>query len=267
VASVGAHIGFAGAIWTDRPHMQVLAPMLPLCYHTTDIGMRMRTARYLGATKKAIIALRNYYKIELPHISALPRLDPPAVAFPHPTHFTSLEDGTTRCAFKYTAQPYVDKLIFHGTMGKDKVFVKFVRRYSKEAHLKCASLGFAPALRGFDLIPGGWYMVVMDLLREGYHGLDQSDAKGSFQNEIREKVERLHQEGFVHGDIRTTNIMVDKKGSPGMMLVDFDWSGEIGQTRYPINVNNETIKRPYGAHDNELILAQHDITMIDFMFQ
>ena len=267
VLITGAHIGFAGAVWTDRPHLQVLAPMLPLCYHTTDVGMRMRTARYLGATKKAIFALMNYYKIELPHISALPRLDPPIVAFPHPSHFTALEDGTTRRAFKYSFQPDVDKLIFYGTAGEDRIFIKFVRRYSKEAHLKCASLGFAPALRGFDLIPGGWSMVVMDFVGDRYHGLDESDAKGSFESEIREKVTQLHQEGFVHGDIRTTNVLVDKGGSPGMILVDFDWAGVIGETRYPMNVNNETIKRPYGAHDNEFILAQHDMTMIDFMFQ
>ena len=109
-------------------------------------------------------------------------------------------------------------------------------------------------------------MVVMDFIGDVYHGLDKSHMKASFEIEVREKVNCLHQEGFVHGDIRTTNVMVDKNGSPGIMLVDFDWAGVIGEAQYPMNVNNETIKRPYGAYDNELILAQHDIMMIDFMF-
>ena len=54
-----------------------------------------------------------------------------------------------------------------------------------------------------------------------------------------------------------------KNGSPGIMLVDFDWAGVIGEVRYPMNVNNVDIKRPDGAHDNELVVAQHDMLMID----
>ncbi|THH06589.1 hypothetical protein EW145_g3980 [Phellinidium pouzarii] len=51
----GAHIGFAGAVWTDTPHVQVLCPVLPLFYHQTDTKMRERAARCFGAAKKAII--------------------------------------------------------------------------------------------------------------------------------------------------------------------------------------------------------------------
>jgi tRNA A-37 threonylcarbamoyl transferase component Bud32 len=131
----------------------------------------------------------------------------------------------------------------------------------------CSSLGFAPALRGFEVIPGGWYIVVMDFIDDEYHDLKDSPAKGSFETEVREKVTSLHQAGFVHGDIRSTNIMVKTNGSPGIMLVDFDWAGVIGEVRYPMNVNNVDIKRPDGAHDNELVMAQHDMLMIDFMFE
>lgn len=110
-------------------------------------------------------------------------------------------------------------------------------------------------------------MVVMDFIDDGvYCDLEDSPNKASFESEVRNKVTSLHQAGFVHGDIRTTNIMVKKNGSPGIMLVDFDWAGEIKKVRYPMNVNFVDIKRPSGARDNELIMAEHDVKMIDFMF-
>jgi serine/threonine protein kinase len=268
----GAHIGFAGAIWTDRPHLQVLAPILPLFYHASDDDMRMQTARCLGATKKAILSLQNYYQFKLPSLAALLPAQLTNLAFPHPIQYLSLDDGTIR-TFKYSSQLYEDKLVFCGTVGNDKICIKFVRRYSKEAHLKCSSLGFAPALRGFDLIPGGWYMVVMDFIDDMYHNLEDSlttasfKTKAEFKTEAREKLASLHQGGVAHGDVRPTNIMVKRDGSSGIMLVDFDWAGEIGKVRYPMNVNNVDIKRPHGVHDNELILAQHDMVMIDYMFE
>jgi len=72
----------------------------------------------------------------------------------------------------------------------------------------------------------------------------------------------LHQEGWVHGDIRDSNIMV-KKSSPfeTFQLVDFDWSGRIGEARYPLDVNTTSVKRPDAVAGGELIKAEHDIEM------
>jgi hypothetical protein len=266
VLIAGAHIGFAGAIWTDRPHLQVLAPTLPLFYHASDVDMRIQTARCLAATKRAINALKKYYEDELPYLNTLLPPQHPNLAFPHQSQYVCLTDGTIQ-PFKYVSHLQEDKLVFSGVAGNVKICIKFVRQYSKEAHLRCSSLGFAPRLRGFQQIPGGWYMVVMDFIDDMYHDLSNSFVKASFQPEVEEKVIGLHQEGFVHGDLRDTNIMVKRNGTPGIMLVDFDWAGVIGEVRYPMNVNNVDIKRPDGAHDNELIMTQHDIRMIDFMFE
>jgi serine/threonine protein kinase len=260
----GAHIGFAGAVWTDRPHLQVLSPTLPLFYHATDVTMRTMAARYFGAAKKAILALKRYYKSELPNINPLNNANRPDPVFPHPTRYASLEDSTPR-TFKYLSHLDNDKLIFSGKENDDDICIKFVRRYSKDAHLKCSELGFAPALRGFERIDGGWYMVVMDLLDETYRDLHDSPRKATFSEEILEKVVTLHQAGYVHGDIRTTNIMVKRSGS-GIMLVDFDWAGVIGEVRYPMNVNTEEIKRPRGVYDNELIMPAHDTEMVENLF-
>lgn len=42
--------------------------------------------------------------------------------------------------------------------------VKFVLRYSVEAHQKCAELGFTPQLKGYKDLPGGWKMVIMEAI-------------------------------------------------------------------------------------------------------
>lgn len=125
---------------------------------------------------------------------------------------TAERHGTIH-TFEYLFQLEKNRLLFCGAEGDDKVCIKFVRQYSKEAHLKCASLGFAPALRGFELIPGGWYLVVMDFIDDKYHDLRKSLNIASFETEVQEKVASLHQAGFVHGDIRGVNIMVKKDDS------------------------------------------------------
>ena len=109
-------------------------------------------------------------------------------------------------------------------------------------------------------------MIVMDFVDDSYQLLEDSNDKASFSSEFKEKLVSFHQAGYVHGDIRTTNIMVKKTGEPGIILLDFDWAGKVGEVRYPMNVNNRDIKRPDGAVDGRLILAEHDIEMMDFMF-
>ena len=253
-------------MWTDRPHIEVLAPTLPLFYHRTDVEMRERAARYLGAAKKAINALKGYYTEVLPSIHKLLPMDRPNPTFPYQKEYTSLKDSTKQ-TFEYMRQLSTDKLVFRGVGVNDtNVCVKFVRRYSKDVHLKCSALGFAPALLGFESLPGGWHMVVMDFVDDTYELLDDSAFKHLFSNEVRERLVQLHQAGWVHGDVRATNIMVKKNGQPGIMLLDFDWAGKIGEVRYPMNVNVTEVRRPDGAIDKKLVLAEHDMAMIGYMF-
>lgn len=258
----GAHVGFAGAVWIDRPHLQVLSPTLPLFYHATDVTMRMTAARHFGAAKKAISSLEHYYKH---YIDALE--PPPQPEFPHPNHFISVSDQEHH-DIRYVAPLFADKLIFHAQTDGEDVCVKFVYRYSRAVHDFCASSGFAPRLRGFDSIPGGWWMVTMDYVNDEYEELEMltMDARAHFHEEITATIEKLHQRGFVHGDIRASNILVKKNGEPGIKLIDFDWAGVIGEVRYPMNVNRVQIGRPEGAYDGELIMANHDIDMVKIVF-
>lgn len=181
-------------------------------------------ARHLGAFKKAVHSLEGYYKSD-PSVDKASRQTSCYQIFPYQTHFASLLDLATQ-HFEYISQPISDKLLF----------IKFTRHYSQEAHSLCASMGAAPQLLGFEMIAGDWCMVVMDRIGEEYVEFHESSCTPLVVNKLRDVLSRLHQAGFVHGDIRDTNIMVPRSGEPNFMLVDFDWAGKIGEVRYPMNV-------------------------------
>ncbi|KAG6329174.1 hypothetical protein ID866_9916 [Astraeus odoratus] len=84
----GPYITFAGGAWESRPVIQTLSHPLPMHYHDTDINMRMKVARHLGALKKAIHALEEYYRglTSAVFTSSLQ-------LFPYPAHFLSLQDN------------------------------------------------------------------------------------------------------------------------------------------------------------------------------
>ena len=166
---------------------------------------------------------------------------------------------------RYLSHMDNSKLLFAAESGdNEKICIKFVRHYSEDVHAFCASKGFAPALEGFEELPGGWHMVVMEMIGEDYCRLMDFSPRYSHHDDIVKKLTSLHQAGYVHGDVRDTNIMVKKDGSQGFKVVDFDWSGRIGEVRYPMNVyRSGRLRRPVEAKDGQLIKAEHDIWMLN----
>lgn len=69
--------------------------------------------------------------------------------------------------------------------------------------------------------------------------------------EIQRVVTVLHDGGFVHGDIRDANMMTrnqwgTQEKAQNLLLLDFDWAGPKGVTKYPPNLNLQTVKRHEG---------------------
>ncbi|KAG5653092.1 hypothetical protein H0H81_002317 [Sphagnurus paluster] len=168
-----------------------------------------------------------------------------------------------------------DKLVFFGELsaGGGEVCIKFTRSYSKEAHELCVMLDIAPRLRGFEKIPGGWYMVVMDRIDEGYYSYNNFRKSSKFHaahtsplhDAIWKGLKSFHDRGFVHGDVRDVNLMVARSGEARFRLIDFDWAGEVGKVLYPMNVNTEGLWRPPNAYDNNPITIEHDEQMMEYI--
>ena len=230
--------------------------------------MRQSAARHIGAFTKALRSLQELYeKFNRRTPEDFKDLQP---EFPHPRCYTTLDGKNHR--FRYISILQDSKLLFVvETDAGERLCVKFVRTYAPTVHEQCAALGMSPPLRGFNAVPGGWHMVVMDLLEEYecLHGVKRSlsdEEKERLREELGSKLRDLHQKNSVHGDVRDANVMV-RRGELEWRLVDFDWSGEIGEVRYPMNVNRGPgLRRPKDALDGELILADHDMEMLHYLF-
>jgi len=70
-----------------------------------------------------------------------------------------------------------------------------------EAHFNMPSMGFAPALKGFERVAGGWYMIVMDAITDkSVTSTNKCLAIRANQGESS----RSSSTGYVHGDLRDT---------------------------------------------------------------
>jgi serine/threonine protein kinase len=185
-------------------------------------------------------------------------------AFPYQTHY---QDETGQVIdFKYESR-IPEKLVFFAKANQEELpslCVKFVRRYSADAHLLLAEAGHAPKLRSFTSLPGGWHMVVMDASPFSLLSSISRKSCNIAVSTVQNAVGILHKHNFVHGDIRDCNILahVDDKENAIIHIIDFDWAGKIGEARYPMRVNTKSVARPSGVGDGELITTHHDLQMI-----
>ena len=246
----------------------MLTPAIPSHYHSDNVTIRGMFIRQVVAFRRAMATLESYYEKltsgSLPSSTSNP-------THPYMTSYTPA-GSSGPVLFEYT-ECLPGRLVFFGHSDKDGLLcIKFTRHYSKEVHEFCAKEGFAPRLHAIEYLPDGWQMVVMEDVRADYVNLKtfllsnvDPSQRDSLLGNIRRSLVKLHQAGFVHGDIRDVNILVEESGLDGtFLLVDFEMGGEIGKAVYPPLMNTTSVTRPGGVWENELVLAEHDMAMVDF---
>ena len=132
-----------------------------------------------------------------------------------------------------------------------QVLVKLVpRSYSRDAHKHMADNGLAPKLYGYAELEGAPTAYVMEYLDpctwQTLHEFLKSNATAVDRTRLQEAVygiiEKLESKNYVHGDLRSNNIMIRtdvKEKSMDLRVIDFDWAGEAGQVRYPAERNRD----------------------------
>jgi serine/threonine protein kinase len=186
--------------------------------------------------------------------------------FPYKTSFISLAGKLVN--FKYSKRPFDDILLFRAeTADNNALAIKYTRQYSLEAHILLSENGLAPKLHGFESIPGGWKMVVMEYIDESYQLLSEVEPmnREQFRDSIQHSVSLLHKYGFVHGDLRTSNILVSKSHSKAL-IIDFDAAGKAGEVVYPPNLNTADIKWPRSVRDGVSVTKEHDNYIFKSLF-
>ncbi|ETW76127.1 hypothetical protein HETIRDRAFT_455690 [Heterobasidion irregulare TC 32-1] len=136
------------------------------------------------------------------------------------------------------------------------------------------------------MVRGGLTMVVMDRI-EGQNAFSRfgksypqdSDSPSEVEDlsfnkvkvDVKKAVDLLHSSNLVFGDLRRPNIMVvrrpgtgDSLEYDGGMLIDFDWAGPVGQTKYPSVINDSgEIDWAEGVKAGTLIEKHHDLDEVD----
>ncbi|PIL29567.1 hypothetical protein GSI_08203 [Ganoderma sinense ZZ0214-1] len=102
----------------------------------------------------------------------------------------------------------------------------------------------APAFLHGELIPGTHTRLVLmetlagATLEQLLASPDPAAVSEADLADVRTAVAVLHRHGFVHGDIRPSNVLVQRPapesdGPARAFLLDFDWAGRAGEARYP----------------------------------
>ena len=242
---------------------------LSLGFHASNNIIRL--ARIFGALSRCRVDLKDYYdsvtNLTYPRLSCL---------FPNPTPVDpsrSLPQLTYRQFLSRAGQP-ISTIIDLGNATtamyaanlsdtNREVIVKFTVRYNDAAHRLLAEAQLAPTLHFCERVIGDLYMIAMDhadgksvwQLRE-----DKTPVPQLIWKKVEEALHLLHEHDIVFGDLQDPNILylaseVPSKGR--VFLVDFDWPGKDGESRYPATLNpgnawaEEVL--PYGimrkAHD------------------
>ncbi|KAJ2913993.1 hypothetical protein MD484_g6412, partial [Candolleomyces efflorescens] len=269
ISIAGPWLVVLGAVLTSNAVVQRLTDYVWLGHSRVidDIATK-RVARIFTALRQSVAQLKSFYQTLSPSPSANDRFFPLARSYveQHSSQVISfqykrpLKQDTPSCV-AFLAE----------TSSGRQVVVKFVERYGAEAHQLLADAGRAPALLYCGKIwhndqstRDGCYprkMVVMEYLcGETLEGV----ASSATRQAVLKAVQHLHVNGLVHGDVRPPNIMImdgtDGDEGSRVRILDFDWAGREGEARYPYRLSPGLWAD--GVRDNELILAAHDLEMV-----
>ncbi|ESK85880.1 Pkinasedomain-containingprotein [Moniliophthora roreri MCA 2997] len=263
----GSYISVFGAGNPSFPVVERLMGFELCTKMPSDPGTSIeRLARLFTCLRRALKSLKEYY-------TALPIVIPRLSKRYHPFRNRFLTANGEKVVFEYHSLAILGKLIWLAELPDGTiVVVKFTRSYGAPAHQLLASAGLAPRLYYADNNEGTngnhyWCMIVMEYIPDAVR-LDQFQGTRSdslrIAEDLQRAVELLHTDGFVFGDLRSTNILVRVSKNQNKVLkfylVDFDWSGKVGEARYPVGISfTGKIKWPDGVWPRGFITKDHDL--------
>ena len=262
----GPWLHISGAIFVDVFIVQTFLEQLYLGgnpYETTQIR---DVAKVFEMVARAVKLLKRYYRELRVRTGLKPSLPSPTFSDTEPPQGTLTFKGQLFFEGKADRR----RPLFRAELNNISVIIKFCEFYGETAHRTLAAEGLAPTLHYCSRITGGTMMVIMDELAGQDAGCQfkDSDLPLTVIRDIKQALEVLHRENLVFGDVRRPNIVVmqspDKYGDNEWhgQLIDFDWSGPVGDARYPLELN-PTIRWAHGVVGGAVILPQHDRDMLD----
>lgn len=206
VEIVGPSIAISGGIIAGRITIAPLTPMFHLLYNPYEKQSMLETVKIMKAFRIGVERLYSYYYYNEYVNDCQPE-------YPYIKHY-KLNNKTI--SFEYI-QRLEKKLVFlvkEKLSGINKI-VKFTKsHYCNDLHDLLYKHGFAPKRYTTEELPGDWRMVVMEYLDTNQycnlHTLlfDLKTKKDEIVKRLKEILNVIHQNGFVHGDFRPNNLII-----------------------------------------------------------
>ncbi|KAI3639203.1 hypothetical protein MIR68_002733 [Amoeboaphelidium protococcarum] len=210
----------------------------------------IKIARMFAATKKYLQNANQHYQQSIL-----------ATQFPFPKQAVDGNDVLFEFEYKKEMYPMMYEAQIKGT--DTIIIVKFCTKYNEEIHRFCHQHGFAPQLFSGSRM-GHYYMVVMEKLDMRRIRFD--DRKNStFITQAKHIISTLQQKGYVHGDMRETNLLI-RTDIEQLVLIDYDWAGVHGVSVYAPFLNMDEISWPPGVEPGKPMLMEHDECLMRRLF-
>lgn len=248
-----------GAVFTDRPIVQPLTPLLWLGHVHTRRQQYQEIAKLFAALLMGISELEVFYSgVDFNVVSE-------ARFFPHITSFDA--DTGSKVQFWYEKyadpDPETSKAVFVAITQDDrKIVVKFAEAYNEEAHSLLSAKGLASPLLSCDRSTFSDFTMVVIYYVDGeqlFHKYPVA-TPDKVMEEVSEALGTLHENGLVFGDLRSPNILVTNQHH--VQLINFEWCGKVGEGRYPADINLVDIGWPSGVVPGGFMQFEHDSEML-----
>ncbi|KAG8901222.1 hypothetical protein FRB99_005477 [Tulasnella sp. 403] len=198
----------------------------------------------------------------------LPTVPPHQRQFPY---YNGSADGAVSFSYEWPLVRRSNHLVFlvsgrvaKETKGSTHFVVKFTLRYGTETHRYCAEAGFAPQIYHMEELPGGWTVVVMEFISKPFTLLSELGSKDlpKLDQQLRHAVSTMHDEDYVHGDLRGANVFGDPD-TGSIRIIDWDWAGKEGSVKYPLMV----IPTKSGIEPLRPISKAHDLEAMEVILK
>jgi hypothetical protein len=266
ISLAGPFLHISGAIFVEVFTVQPFTSYIYLGGNPFEIKQIKYVAKVFEAVARSVKSLREYYY-------ELRVREQPEFRSPTPTYLPNsplIGDLEFKSRVLFEEKANYRRSLFYANYSGKPVLVKFCETYSESAHRILAAEGLAPAIHYCSQILGGAFMAVMDLVqgRDAHHEFKHRGLPLTVLEDIQLALRTLHDAGLVFGDVRRPNIMAVKtRNQHGddewhARLVDFDWSGPVGDARYPPTLNKD-IRWASGVEGAHVIEKQHDLDMLE----
>ena len=261
VEVLGQEMGLSGAVFANGvPCVQPLTCNVPFLHAPMGKHLRKSQLRLCKALRVGATRLRDWYSSPERNVVSI------QAQFPYLRTYT--DTNGMKVSFEYTkclkgegGSVFVAK---RAGDAADHILVKFVERYGEEVHRMLSDLGLAPKLLAVEKVHAVM-MVVMDFESDAVIWDPVSaGANDETNNQLKTILEKLTEHSYVHGDMRSDNLLVCTGGK--VKLIDFDWAGKDGVVRYPVELN-PAVKWHADASIGKVIRIEHDAFMAGQLMQ